>query len=427
MKIAFYTLGCKTNQFETQALETLFEQRGHEIVPFDAYADVYIVNTCTVTALSDKKSRNAARRTKKINPNATLIVCGCYSQIAPQQAQEMCGADLVIGTENKGQIVELAENAQKQTPAVDDAVHHNRPFEVLPAGGLKGRTRALLKVQDGCQNFCTYCIIPYARGRCRSIPLATAASEAARLEQMGYCEIVITGIEVSSYGVDLPERPTPADLVETVCRAAPSTRIRLSSLEPRTVTPEFLAQVAPYQNLCPHFHLSLQSGCEKTLKHMNRKYGTARYRESVDLLRRAYPGCAVTTDLIVGFPGETEADFEESLAFIEDCALAQVHVFPYSRREGTPAYSMPDQIPKAEKERRAHIAGCRTAALHHRFLESKVGQTLSVLFEQQKDGVYSGFSPEYCEVHTKGEALHNMVKEVTILSANENYLVGECR
>ena len=425
MKIAFYTLGCKTNQFETQALETLFEQRGHRVVPFDSFADVYIVNTCTVTALSDKKSRNAARRCKKINPAATLIVCGCYSQIEPEAARQMCGADIVVGTGNKGPIVELAEQAQQAPLPLGSAVREARSFELLPAGGLRGRTRALLKVQDGCQNFCTYCIIPYARGRCRSIPLEDAAREAARLEQEGYCEIVITGIEISSYGVDLPERPPLSALIEAVCQAAPHTRIRLSSLEPRTITPEFLQAIAPYSNLCPRFHLSLQSGCDATLRRMNRKYTAARYAQSVEWLNQAYPGCAVTTDLIVGFAGETEGDFQQSLAFIRQCQLAQVHVFPYSRRKGTPAYSMPDQVPRAERERRSHEAGQVAQQLHRAFLRSKVGQVLPVLFEQEKEGLYSGFSPEYCEVRVSGQGLHNQVHPVRITGLAEDHLTGE--
>ena len=426
MKIAFYTLGCKTNQFETQALETLFEQRGHTIVPFDEFANVYIVNTCTVTALSDKKSRNAARRCKKINPQATLIVCGCYSQMEPEQAREMCGADIVVGTGCKGQIVELAEQAQAEASfSGGSAVQEAREFEILPAGGLRGRTRALLKVQDGCQNFCTYCIIPYARGRCRSIPLTEAARQAAFLEKEGYQEIVVTGIEVSSYGIDLPDHPSPAALLAAICQAAPHTRIRVGSLEPRTITPEFLEEVGPYPNLCPHFHLSLQSGCLDTLRRMNRKYTPERYAQSVEMLQKAYPGCAVTTDLIVGFPGESREDFEESLAFVEACGLAQVHVFPYSRRKGTPAYSMPDQVPQKEKEERSREAIGRFHTLHQNFLRSKVGQVLPVLFEQEKDGLSSGFSPEYCEVRVQKKGLHNQLRSVHITGLSEDgWLTG---
>lgn len=427
MKVAFYTLGCKTNQFETQAMERLFEQRGHEIVDFEEIADVYIVNTCTVTALSDKKSRNAARRCKKRNPAATLIVCGCYSQSAPQEARELCGADIVVGTDGKGTIVDLAEGTLSAPPSFEPAQREERQFELLPAGGLRGRTRALLKVQDGCQNFCSYCIIPYARGRCRSIPLDQAAAQAAELESQGYCEIVVTGIEVSSYGLDLPGRPSPAALLAAVCRAAPQTRIRVGSLEPRTITPEFLQTVASLPNLCPHFHLSLQSGCDSTLKRMNRKYTTDRYAQSVEWLRQAFPGCAVTTDLIVGFPGETEQDFQQSLDFVRRQALAQIHVFPYSRRKGTPAYSMPDQISQEEKKERARLAGMAAASLRRSFLESKLGQTLSVLFERPKHGFFTGFSPEYCDVQVlaeKGVDLRNQVRQVFIIGCGMGYLTG---
>lgn len=427
MKVAFYTLGCKTNQFETQAMERLFEQRGHEIVEFEDIADVYIVNTCTVTAMSDKKSRNAARRCKKRNPEATLIVCGCYSQSAPQEVRELCGADVVVGTDGKGKIVDLAEGALAAPLPPGPAQKEERQFELLPAGGLKGRTRALLKVQDGCQNFCSYCVIPYARGRCRSIPLEQAAAQAAGLEAQGYCEIVVTGIEVSSYGLDLPGRPSPADLLAAVCRAAPRARIRVGSLEPRTITPEFVETAASLPNLCPHFHLSLQSGCDATLKRMNRKYTTERYLQSVDWLRQAFPGCAVATDLIVGFPGETERDFQQSLDFICQCALAQIHVFPYSRRKGTPAYSMPDQISREEKEERARLAGMKAAALRQIFLESKPGQTLSVLFERPKHGFFTGFSPEYCDVQVpaaEGLNLRNQVRQVSIIGCGMGYLTG---
>lgn len=427
MKIAFYTLGCKTNQFETQALETLFEQRGHTIVPFDEFANVYIVNTCTVTALSDKKSRNAARRCKKINPQATLIVCGCYSQMEPEQAREMCGADIVAGTGCKGQIVELAEQAQAEASfSGGSAVQEAREFEVLPAGGLRGRTRALLKVQDGCQNFCTYCIIPYARGRCRSIPLTEAVRQAAFLEKEGYQEIVVTGIEVSSYGIDLPDHPSPAALLAAICRAAPHTRIRVGSLEPRTITPEFLEEVGPYPNLCPHFHLSLQSGCPDTLRRMNRKYTPEHYAQSVEMLQTAYLGCAVTTDLIVGFPGETEEEFVQTLDFIQKCAFSSMHIFPYSKRPGTPAAQRPDQILNHVKEERAHRAAAVAGAMEQRYLSRWLGETVSVLFEEQRDGAWHGYTTRYVPVCVESEEnLHNCLRDVHISSVEKGALRGE--
>ena len=352
MKIAFYTLGCKANQFETQALERLFTEHGHEIVPFDDFADVYVVNTCTVTAMSDRKSRTAARRCKKINPEAKLILCGCYAQVKAEEAKEACGADAVIGTPDKSRIVSIVEELAPD--GVRDLWHEAPPlFDLLPAGGLSGRTRALLKIQDGCKNFCTYCLIPFARGPERSMPFDLAVEEAQKLAVEGYREIVLTGIEISAYGRDLPGRPGLITLIEALCKAAPGCRIRLGSLEPRTVTEDFARRCAALPNLCPHFHLSLQSGCDKTLHNMNRHYTAAEYKTACDLLRQYMPLCGLTTDLIVGFPGETEEDFAESLRFVERCGLGKVHVFPYSRREGTPAAARPDQTPGPVKTDRA--------------------------------------------------------------------------
>ena len=374
MKIAFYTLGCKANQFETQALERLFAERGHEIVPFDGFADVYVVNTCTVTALSDKKSRNAARRCKKHNPAARLVLCGCYAQVKPQEARALCGADAVIGTPDKSRVVSIVEELAPD--GVRDLWHEAPPlFDVLPAGGLSGRTRALLKVQDGCRNFCTYCLIPFARGPERSMPFDTAVSEARRLAEEGYREIVLTGIEISAYGRDLPGRPGLISLIEALCQAAPGCRIRLGSLEPRTVTEDFARRCALLPNLCPHFHLSLQSGCDRTLRAMNRHYTAGEYKAACGLLRQYLPGCGLTTDLIVGFPGETREDFEESLRFVTECGLGKVHVFPYSRRQGTRAASMPGQLSQAEKAARSQQAIRVCRALEQKDLEARVGQT----------------------------------------------------
>lgn len=424
MKIAFYTLGCKANQFETQALESLFAERGHEIVPFDGFADIYVVNTCTVTALSDKKSRNAARRCKKHNPAARLVLCGCYAQVKPQEARALCGADAVIGTPDKSRVVSIVEELAPD--GVRDLWHEAPPlFDVLPAGGLSGRTRALLKVQDGCRNFCTYCLIPFARGPERSMPFDTAVSEARRLAEEGYREIVLTGIEISAYGRDLPGRPDLVSLIEALCQAAPGCRIRLGSLEPRTVTEDFARRCAALPNLCPHFHLSLQSGCDRTLRAMNRHYTAGEYKAACGLLRRYLPGCGLTTDLIVGFPGETREDFEESLRFVTECGLGKVHVFPYSRRQGTRAASMPGQLSQAEKAARSQQAIRVCRALEQKDLEARVGQTYDVLFEQQEDGWFTGHIPEYCLVKARGEDLHNRVLPVKITGFEEETLIGE--
>lgn len=425
MKIAFYTLGCKANQFETQALEQLFRQRGHELVPFHSFADVYVVNTCTVTALSDQKSRNAARRCRKLNPNCRLIVCGCYAQVKPEEVRALCDADAVIGTADKSRIVDIAEGLAMD--GVTPLWEGQRPcFDILPAGGLSGRTRALLKVQDGCQNFCTYCRIPYARGPERSLPLEAAISEAARLAAEGYREIVLTGIEISAYGRDLPGKPELMTLIEGICHNAPQVRIRLGSLEPRTVTRDFASRCAALPNLCPQFHLSLQSGCGKTLKAMNRKYDPERFLESCQLLREAMPGCAITTDLIVGFPGETEQDFTESLAFVQKCNLCKVHIFPFSRREGTRAYSMPGQVPNAQKALRAARAAEVCQVLEQNYLKRFIGSTRPVLFEQQEeDGFFTGHIPEYCLVRARGNDLHNQIVSVRIIGLRDTTLLGE--
>ena len=424
MKIAFYTLGCKANQFETQALERLFTERGHEIVPFDGFADVYVVNTCTVTAMSDRKSRNAARRCKKINPNARLVLCGCYAQVQAEEARAACGADAVIGTPDKSRIVAIVEELAPD--GVRDLWHEAPPlFDMLPAGGLSGRTRALLKVQDGCKNFCTYCLIPFARGPERSMPFELAVEEARKLAFEGFREIVLTGIEISAYGRDLPGRPDLITLIEALCKAAPSCRIRLGSLEPRTITEDFARRCAALPNLCPHFHLSLQSGCDRTLQAMNRHYTAAEYKNACDLLRQYMPLCGLTTDLIVGFPGETEEDFAESLRFVESCGLGKVHVFPYSRRTGTRAAVMPGQLSQAAKADRSQraIEVCRE--LERRDLAARVGQVYPVLFEQEEDGLFTGHIPEYCLVNAKGEHLHNEVLPVKITGFEGETLLGE--
>ena len=318
MKLGFYTLGCKVNQYETQAMEQLLKGQGHEVCGFIAGCDGYIINTCSVTAVADKKNRAVIRRCRRENPNAVIGVCGCYPQHAAQ-ALEGLGVDVIGGSNGReGFLADLLATLEdrKSRENVDNALRR-RVFEVLPAGGLEGRTRGMLKVQDGCTNFCSYCIIPYTRGPVRSAPLELAVQQAKELERAGYKEITVTGIEIASWGVDLPGKPSLTSLLTAICEAVPNVRVRLGSLEPRIVTEEFCRELAQYSNLCPHFHLSMQSGCDSVLQRMRRKYDTARYLQSVELLNHRFPGCAVTTDMIVAFPGETEEEFRESLAFIE--------------------------------------------------------------------------------------------------------------
>ena len=426
MRIAIYTLGCKVNQYETQAMEQELTRRGHEIVPFDGAADAYIVNTCSVTAVSDKKSRQMIRRCRKLNEHAVVAACGCYVQTHSDEAAGL-GLDLIAGTGDRMAFLDLLEQAAREKEPLtllDDALRR-RAFEVLPAGGMAERTRAMLKVEDGCVNFCTYCIIPYARGPVRSLPKAEAVAQTRRLREEGYRELVITGIEISGWGHDLKNEETLIDLLEAVSEAAGEMRLRLGSLEPRTITEEFCRRAARLPNLCPHFHLSMQSGCDGTLRRMNRKYDTARFYESVSLLRQYFDRPAVTTDLITGFPGETEEEFAQTLAFIEKCGFAAMHIFPYSVRPGTKAAAMPDQCTAAVKERRAARAAETAERMKQAYLHGCVGQTYPVLFEQEKGGLYVGHAPNYCQVGVRGEDLHNAVRNVKIEAVDGDMLIGE--
>lgn len=428
MRIAFYTLGCKVNQYETQALEQLVTQRGHTLVPFDGEADAYVINTCSVTAVSDKKSRQVIRRARKTAPDAILAVCGCYSQTHPDDMDKL-EVDLVAGTGDRTGFVDLLEQTwqKHQSIAVLDDPFQRRTFENLPAGGLEGRTRAMLKIEDGCVNFCSYCIIPYARGCIRSLPLADCAAQAKSLVEAGYQEIVLTGIEISSWGQDLEGKPSLIDAVEAICQAVPThIRVRLGSLEPRTITGDFCRRCATLKNLCPHFHLSMQSGCDTVLARMNRKYDSSRYYESVQFLHEVYDRPAITTDLIVGFPSETEDEFQQTLDFIQKCGFAAMHIFPYSRRPGTPAAKMPGQVPNATKEDRAHRAAEIAQSMEHAYLDSFVDQTVPVLFEEERDGVWLGHTTRYCQVGvTSTDPLHNQLRQVRLTGREGSQLTGE--
>ena len=415
MKFAFYTLGCKTNQYETQAMERLLLEKGHEIGSFSETCDGYVINTCSVTAVADKKNRAVIRRCRRENPDAVIAVCGCYSQHDPEAVRAL-GIDVIGGSGSRQEFVDMllsAAGEHTHREEVDNALRR-REFEILPAGGLEERTRAMLKVQDGCVNFCTYCIIPYTRGPVRSAPLELAVEQAKELAQRGYREIVLTGIEIAGWGVDLPGKPEVTVLIEAICRAVPDLRIRLGSLEPRVVTEDFCRRLSALPNLCPQFHLSMQSGSDTVLQRMKRKYDTARYYESVCLLRKFFPNCAVTTDMIVAFPGETEEEFAESLAFIRKCAFADMHIFPYSRRPGTPADKMPGQHNNATKEARSRAAIAVAEEMSRAYRESLIGTPQAVLFEEEEGDYYTGHAPNYVKVYYKGENLHNEVRQVTV-------------
>ena len=425
MKFAFYTLGCKVNQYETQAMEQLLAALGHSIGSFNDVCDGYVINTCSVTAVADRKNRTVIRRCRKEHPHALIAVCGCYSQ-HDAEAVAALGVDVIGGSADRRAFVDmLVEAAEKHAKLqkVDKALAR-RSFELLPAGGLEERTRAMLKVQDGCVNFCSYCIIPYTRGPVRSAPLALALEQARELAAKGYREIVLTGIEIASWGVDLPGKPSVIELISAVCQGLPEVRIRLGSLEPRIITEEFCEKLKSLPNLCPQFHLSMQSGCDSVLARMKRKYDTARYYQSVQLLMDAFPGCAVTTDMIVAFPGETEEEFAESLAFIRKCGFADMHIFPYSRRPGTPADKMPGQLPNAVKESRSKAAIAVAEEMKQAYAEKLADTVHDVLFEEA-DGIYAiGHAPNYIKVYVPAGDMHNQICPIRLLSPFRDGMLG---
>lgn len=424
MRIAICTLGCKVNQYETQAIERELLRRGHSLVDFEDEADAYIVNTCSVTAISDKKSRQMLRRAKSRNPDAVVAACGCYAQTHADDVAAL-EVDVLAGTNDRAGFLDLVEKAAREKTRIvhlDDALHRH-DFEVLPAGGLAARTRAMLKIEDGCTNFCTYCIIPFARGPVRSLSMEEAGKQVKLIVNDGYKELVLTGIEISSYGKDVPEQVALIDLVELVCRTAPELRVRLGSLEPRTITRDFCERASRLGNLCPHFHLSLQSGCDATLKRMNRRYDTARYAESCALLREYFDDPAITTDLITGFPEETEAEFAETLSFIERCGFADMHIFPYSIRPGTKAAALP-QVEKHVKEERAARAAEVARAMKAAYLDRCVGKTFPVLFEGTETAGSAGHAPNYTEVYIENNGLQNELRAVRILRSDGERLYG---
>ena len=426
MKFHCFTLGCKVNQYETQAMEQQLAALGNTPAP-EKECDVLIVNTCTVTAVADRKNRTLIHRLRREYPDKLLGVCGCYAQISTEEVREM-GVDVISGSGGREEFVQLLLQAcgkKAQTPliAVDEALRR-RSYELLPAGGLPERTRAMLKVQDGCNNFCTYCIIPYARGPVRSLPIEQAVAQVKGLSEAGYREIVVTGIEIASWGWDFKDGSCFTDLAEAICAAAPALRIRLGSLEPRVIDEAFCRRLSAQKNLCPQFHLSLQSGSDTVLRRMHRKYDSARYFESVTLLRRYFPGCALTTDLIVGFPGETEEELKQSLAFAEKCGFAAMHIFPYSRRTGTPADAMPDQVPKAVKTARAAKAAEVAERLREAYASAMVGSVQEVLFEQPEGVYFTGHAPNGVKVCVREAVEQNALRQVRITDVLSEGVLG---
>ena len=421
-KVALHNLGCKVNAYEVEAMQQLLENAGYETVPFEEGADVYVINTCTVTNIADRKSRQMLHKAKKMNPDAIVVATGCYAQADTEKLKEDTAVDLILGNNQKTQIVEALEEYEKehakQVQVIE--INHTKEYEELSISSTAEHVRAYIKVQDGCNQFCTYCIIPFARGRVRSRKIEEVLSEVETLAAKGYKEVVLTGIHLSSYGVDFPkeERESLLSLIQAVSRVEGISRIRLGSLEPRIITEEFLEGIVKTGKVCPHFHLSLQSGCNKTLKNMNRRYSAQEYAEKCELIRKFYPAPALTTDVIVGFPQETEEDFEESYEFVKKIHFYETHIFKYSRRHGTKAASMDGQLTEAAKAQRSD----RMLELHEirarEYGEAMIGKKMELLLEEEIeiDGRpwYVGHSREYVRAVISKTDAHRVNDLVTV-------------
>lgn len=421
-KVALHNLGCKVNAYEVEAMQQLLENAGYETVPFEEGADVYVINTCTVTNIADRKSRQMLHKAKKMNPDAIVVATGCYAQADTEKLKEDTAVDLILGNNQKTQIVEALEEYEKehakQVQVIE--INHTKEYEELSISSTAEHVRAYIKVQDGCNQFCTYCIIPFARGRVRSRKIEEVLREVETLAAKGYKEVVLTGIHLSSYGVDFPkeERESLLSLIQAVSRVEGISRIRLGSLEPRIITEEFLEGIVKTGKVCPHFHLSLQSGCNKTLKNMNRRYSAQEYAEKCELIRKFYPVPALTTDVIVGFPQETEEDFEESYEFVKKIHFYETHIFKYSRRHGTKAASMDGQLTEAAKAQRSD----RMLELHEirarEYEEAMIGKKMELLLEEEIEidgrSWYVGHSREYVRAVISKTDAHRVNDLVTV-------------
>ncbi len=427
-RAAFYTLGCKVNQYETQAISELFKQAGYEIVDFSESADVYVINTCTVTAMSDRKSRQIIRRAKKQNPDSIVAVTGCYAQVAPDEVMKIDGVNLVMGTNEKNNIpIEVEKLAAKQRQTFVCDIAHTHDFEEMSVSSYETMTRAYIKIQEGCNQFCSYCIIPYARGPIRSREPKLVIDEAKRLVKDGFTEIILVGIHIASYGLDRKDTSL-ADIILAINEIEGVKRIRLSSIEPMTLNPEFIEKISPANKLCPHFHLSLQSGCDETLKRMNRRYTTAQYGEIVNSIRKHFKDAAITTDVMTGFPGETDEEFEKSAEFVRSMEFSDVHIFKYSVRPGTPAASYPNQVTPEDKDKRSKVLEQIRKDSERKYLKAFEGRTMEVLFEQPSEkykGYFEGKTNNYITVLVKTDEDYSFLyKEVKLHEAVDGGIIG---
>lgn len=430
-KVALHNLGCKVNAYETEAMQEILEQNGYEIVPFEEKADAYIVNTCSVTNMADKKSRQMLHRAKKMNPEAVVIAAGCYVQSAGEELLKDTSVDILIGNNEKVNLPSILENWEKEhNPLHVHDLTREHTYEELTLSHTAGHTRAFMKIQDGCNQFCTYCIIPYTRGRVRSRRLSDIVAEAGRLAENGYQEVVLTGIHLDSYGTDLEEHENLLTVIQEIAKIDGIKRIRLGSLEPRIMTEEFVAGLAAEEKLCPHFHLSLQSGCDATLKRMNRRYCAEEFRQCCERLRRHFDDPALTTDVIVGFPGETEEEFTATVEFLKDICFYETHVFKYSRRKGTKADRMPDQIPEQIKNQRSDVLLALTEKNSGEYRKKLLGRTVKVLLEEESTiggtTYLAGHTREYVKVAVAPEtAAAGEIIDVKVTGLLKDMVLGE--
>lgn len=426
-KVVFHTLGCKVNQYETEAMEELFEKNGYKVVNEDEVSDIYVINTCTVTNLADRKSRQIIRRAKRKNPDAVVAVVGCYSQVSPDEISNIKGVDVIIGTTERNRIVELCEQAKKENSQINIVrnVKGQKEFETINIDTVKGKTRAYMKIQDGCNQFCTYCIIPYARGPIRSREIENIINETIKLAENGFKEIVFTGIHIASYGKDI-EDTSLIEVLEKVSKVEGIERIRFSSIEPTLIDDEFMKNLVSIGKICNHFHLSLQSGSNTVLQRMNRKYTREQYKNIVNIIRKYMPDAGITTDIIVGFPGETEEEFKETIQFVKDIKFSRIHVFKYSPREGTPAASYQDQIDGNIKNHRSKILISLGEELIKEFNSKFIDQKLSVLFEEKNrdNNFIEGYTTNYIRVKSKADVKYlEKIKIVNIVDIEDDYLI----
>lgn len=420
------TLGCKVNQYESEAVEEIFQARGYEKKQNNA--DIYVINTCTVTNMSDRKSRQMISRARRDNPEAVIAVMGCYSQVKPEEVAAIEGVDVVLGSRNKEEVVDLCENVLQNKKAIDKVLSFSetKTIEELEISNQEAMTRAYMKIQDGCNMYCSYCLIPYARGNIASRDMDSIKEEAKRLAQNGYKEIVLTGIHVASYGKDLRNGASLIDVIEEVAKTEGIERIRLSSMEPRHITRDFLERMKATGKACDHFHLSLQSGSDDILRAMNRKYDTKIFKEKVDLIREVFPNAGLTTDIIVGFPTETEENHEETKDFVKEIKFAKTHLFKYSKRDGTKAASMKPEVDGNVKKERLKELEAIEEVNRLNFLKNQIGKTLSVLFESKSDmeGYKSGYSTNYLRVNVKDHIGDNEIRDVLITEIKNDELIG---